>query len=751
MGVKLLTETVISDQYENEYYVEIIDTDFSGSPEIVQCSIGLALEYESQSDERFAPIKGSKFTCPVLVNSSAVETFLTDKMLNATDDGEDRFLMAVYKNSDLFWVGVILPDLCTRKDASFPYQFDLVATDGLARLKDLQFDLMLTNATDSQFDKLYQILKKTPLYQYISAPRKFFSTACNWYEDNMPTPSATTDPWRQTYARRWGLVDINQENTQENKALSYYDCLEVLLNQFNSRIMLSDGIFRIVTINLYEKTNILYERVYDADGLFLSTSSPGWRTTINRVDSWQESGANQWQYYPAIRSVSLVFQIGKSQNLIPASVSIATTPSAFNNVAGTGVAGGPVLRFVGVYRTRIVTFPTGGTISTGVVYTFKLKVGSYYAASIGVNGPITWTTNPSSRVFVGYPVQAQLSTISVSFITEPIPSGIHSSCEISLVSVQTASGGAVFVINLSQSLDSGEDYEFETTTIRNTTNIINSKDYELQEARYGDGSEYARNNVLFTGDDTSITGLSSSWKLDGTGTGVKINRLRVQEVIAGQKKPIPRYQGNIIVNTSAHFALVIYSKKHIFNGFKWDLLRDTLSGEWFEIIIDRTGFDVIDDGTPSENPQLEYAETISDSAKTLKRVIDSEDKYIDERFVTDITADITGTVSSITVGAIPTDLYAGQKLILTPYELNTSYEVELSADATAGSTALNIVSFTPGVDIESGASVFYPLYSPVLESLRVTSGSVMFEAIPTTDPGIPGMIYRDGRTLKISI
>jgi hypothetical protein len=64
------TGNLKSAHYDNEWMVEIHDTEREGDNRFITLATGLKLDYESQSDDRFTPIKGSKLTVPLLVENS---------------------------------------------------------------------------------------------------------------------------------------------------------------------------------------------------------------------------------------------------------------------------------------------------------------------------------------------------------------------------------------------------------------------------------------------------------------------------------------------------------------------------------------------------------------------------------------------------------------------------------------------------------------------------------------------------------
>lgn len=741
MSACLISFPTKSEQYGHDFEVQIIDTEYSSSARYFRLAPGLSIEYESQSDERYSVIKGSKCTIPMLVENVGQENILFNNILNAVDEGEDRFFAVVYRNSQLYWVGVLLPDLFQRQDASYPYQMTLTATDGLARLKDLPFTEALTNVTASINSTLFLLIKKLPLYKYFTyaglTTARLWSNSVNWYEANMSAVSSTTDPFTQTFFRRWALVDIDKEDTNNNKPISCYDALETILLQFNCRILLSEGYFKIVTVNLYNKTNILYERIYDYAGNFVSASSPGWNDTVDQVTYFVEAG-NQWQYYPAARSVSRNFEIGKSQNLIDPSIPL-TTGQGFNAVLG---GTGRKLRILVTYNYGVSGL-ISITIAPIITATLVINCGVYYLANIPTGGYVWTMAATTCTVEMGV---TQYGTMIISIITPDLPSGTHSPCSIQVLSIALNSGGTLSYSQVQALVDTNNDFDFKLYRVQNNSSLINSKDYELPEARIGDGPDYSSNQALFIGTSGSPTDLSSAWSVDKTGPTYDINELLIREIISGQKIPCPRYQGQVITDVPPHFAIWYDDDKYILNGGSQDLIKDKYNAEWFKIQSISTDLDVTNSGTPNINNAIQtIREGVGDTQRAVATGNNNWIKFSSERAFTRLKTDVSGTVTSIDVDATTRDIKDGDKVILFPNQGGVIYELNITADAGAGATTIYISSFTPSEDISEGSGLFFPFRSPVINYLRLEDG------FPTSDPGIVGVAWWDTSTKNMKI
>jgi hypothetical protein len=745
-SVALKSYDILSNEYGNTYSIEILDMQgVYGSSFRFNIARGLQLSYESQSDERFTPIKGSSLTIPILVQNASQEGIILTQMLNSVTYGEDRWVVKVTKNSDLWWVGVVVFDLWQRQDASYPYSFNLVATDGLARLKNLEFTDMLTNNMESIGSIIRKILLKTPLYDVLTSGDAFYSNSVNWYDSNMPAVSNVTDPLYQTFIRRWALVDLDLEDTNQNKAISYYDALETLLLQFNCRILLSDGIFRIVTINQYEKSNILYERIYDDAGTFLSTSSPSWTQDIDQATDYVISGANQWQYYPAIRRIYRRYKLGQSENLIDPTLSILFP----NSQSFADTLGGTLLRFQAYYTAVPIGSTTINTLGgQTLTISFKLKCGIYYLSKAANSTVTTWSTTSTDRYIVNVVVAASSTICEVGFTTPALPTGTHTSCEIQLVSVTSSTGTTIGLTARQIRLDTNGDDDYLNYSGENTSSFINSKDYQLDDARIGIGPNYSSNTAIFTGPNIgSISASTTGWSVDKTGPTYDINELLCIEIFSGQSIPNPKYQGQIMTSAPAHYRLRYNSEYYIFNGVSFDLVDDVYDGEWFKIQVNKSNYNPIDSGVGNQATNtISVGESIGNTQRAVSQVSDGVIRFTNERKLARTTSNISGATTSIAVSATTHDIKDGDKLMLCPMLGEVIYTLEVTANANAGATSISVVSFTPSELIETGASIMFPIQSPVINYLRLDSN------FPTSDPHIFGVAWWDtsNKHMKIS-
>lgn len=738
MGTKLITNLLYSQHFSNTYQVGVIDTSFSSTGTVIKLATGLTIEYESQSDERFSPIKGSKATIPIIVEDSTLENYLTNTLLVGE---EERFIVYILKNGSIFWAGFVLQDLCQIQDISYPRVFNIVATDGLARLKNLVYTSAEAGGTSSINDIIYSILQKTPLYQYlVNSTDSFYSNSINWYEANMPAVSSTTDPFAQTFINKKCLCDTDDKKGLT--AISYYQALEEILLTFNARILLSGGIFRIVTVNLYEKSNILYERVYQKNGAYKSTSSPSWSESIDQINQWVASGQNQWQYYPAIRQITRDVNVEKSKNLIEPTIDLTQSLQSFSDVVG---GGGNVLRFRGTFDVITNALTLGATGTQGITFEFRIKVGAYYLQKAVNSNVATWTTTSTDRYYYRVNVTSTNAKVDLYFVTPDLPSGTLGGCEIEITDVTSSLSLSIDVSQIDALLDTNSDLVLITYSGKNTASYINSKDYTLPDARFADSTDTNANYRILTGSNIGTAALSTAWSVDKTGTTYKLNYLLILEIFGGQSTPNPRYQGMIITQANPHFKIRYNSEAYIINGVKYDLLGDFYDGEWFKIQLNSSAFNQIENGTGIvDRTQTQFVASGTSDGQT--NAGDGIIRFNGERQFAQLDGNLAaGTITSLTVKNLNQKVLQGDKIVIFPNMGTDIIQLEASADASIGATTINVTSYSLSQDVLDNSPIYFPIQSPVINYLRLDDN------FPTSDPGIVGVAWHDTSNHNIKI
>jgi hypothetical protein len=264
MGVKY-THEFISDK-GNVYIVDIYDSLFSGTEtEVRALAGGVRIQYNSESDDINEPVKASSCTFNMLIEDSTMASYIE----GLVDRPYGQIHLLVSKNSDVYWAGTINTRLIKLEHASYPYAIEFNAVDGLGELQNHKFDSSnMTLLSQGNRFKLVEffadLLNKAGVTSLIGSSN-LFSTASPLYETQTV---AANDVFATSYLYTSAFTDQNG-----NYNLNYSQVLRQLLIGFNSRVMLSNGRFRIIYNRFNDYYTTFKEFVYNSTGVQQSTTT----------------------------------------------------------------------------------------------------------------------------------------------------------------------------------------------------------------------------------------------------------------------------------------------------------------------------------------------------------------------------------------------------------------------------------------------------------------------------------------------
>ena len=198
----------------------------------------------------------SAATIPMLISNSTLDGLITDLV----DAEEGRFTVKITVNpspaEELFWCGFILPDISKMQDVSYEGQrvFEIVATDGIGRLKDIDYNQTsggnkIPYGYKTALEHILTCLTDGPVAAlYYGTGVEFIRTIVNWYETGHGTVTTAKDPLHYT--------QINGENfaTRRNSTAEWdfttkYDVLKQISLHFKARLFYSYGVWRFEQVN----------------------------------------------------------------------------------------------------------------------------------------------------------------------------------------------------------------------------------------------------------------------------------------------------------------------------------------------------------------------------------------------------------------------------------------------------------------------------------------------------------------------
>lgn len=751
--------------------VELLDSAYAGSPTILPelFSPGLVIEYEGQGDERHEAIKGSSASINLKIGtdsaSTALETWLKGTMLN---NNEDRYHVAIYKNENIFWYGVMLPDLSEWANAPKPYRFTLKATDGIKRLETYSFDWALTysggdapNTRQAKFTTIiHEILKKTPFY-IGNAHSILFSTLNAWYEANMPSVTGTTDPWLQS--RIDTHVFTKLEENDERVAVSYYEALKIVCEHWVMSVKLTDGIFRFIQLNCQADDGATYyERFYSTSaGAYVANSVPSYQVTIDRANQYDISGGVFTSLAPLHR-IYIRYPFNNRNRLDQ-----ETTFPYSLNIPGTFIGGVSKRLKVAIPLEMLIT----QTPEVTSLWNLEIKLAliltpvgggtTYYLKKDPLSSRISWSTLSTDfyiHVITDWHVYTPVTLYDIMFTTPEIPAGVYSAYigivalsitdalnsvdlttdPYTVIFLNRQKGGSRLVYSQS---NVGEEDAYYEYIGQNSSSTINSYNIELPDAVIGEMFDASDPGVLMTGSSSVVNVSTGAWSINKTGSTYDFNVLRAREILAGQTIPIRKYQGSFMGKAIlAHSRLVFDGKIFILNGGTFDIEYEKVDGEWFAISYDRATYDEISGATNQTNGggEGQLIKDVKDTGDAGQVSIKQLIALGRERMLTYTNAALpAGSQTEVPIAGVADGvIMQGDYLRIRPFQGQDNYLVKVAEDVFISDAVIKIEAYTFPMDIPAGAVIVFDSERPVLDISRLIN-------LPTSDPGVAGKPYID--------
>jgi hypothetical protein len=772
MGVRFRGQ-IKTTHTNTDYTVELWDVNYTttGVTNIILFGEGFQITYEGQGDEIYAPIKGS--ACKVyagVTNDSAglaLRTWIYNSIL-ATK--EDQYHVAIYKDGNLHWFGVILPSLGNEPDDSRPYDFVIQATDGLARLKDKEYTPAATAYTDPTVGRrtfieiLYEVLKATPLYMATSEAL-LFTTCVGYYEDTMPTKDSDIDPL--AYSKIRESVFLILEENKEPLGQSYYEVLAQICESWGLRVMLSDGLFRFYQIQSYNDDAVeRWERYYTREtgeyiGFFEFT---GYRKDLEAAAIPSVVNGNQWEFYDPLKYVYLKFPFSKDSNMLD-ELETMTNNGPYNWFYKTDLrdylvgGAGRKLNFATSLRVTM-----SGRFNDFVIVNIKIKLGNLYLSKPFTSTIATWSTNPGARynIVINNVIGPTTFNYNIAVQTPDIPAGTYLDNEFQLDAlIRQAALGNVFTASrqlgstsLSYNSSSNSENENYFEYIGGNTNTpINSYDLELEDTYIGETLDFGPGHIFVSPNGTIFSPSTASWRLEGSGAKYDFCLIRVRDVLTAQTISTRKYQGAILGSMiNAHNSIEYDNKIYLINGAVYSAMNERWEGEWIEVDYARASWQEIQGATAQAGPggdtqlrreigDISYRDNLGNLQ--LKSVISQQEISV-------LTTEATGTFSSISFGVLSYEVREGDYLrILTP-DGGGNEVVRATADSTGSFVSIDTTTTTGG--LPEGSAVLFDL-TDIIERVRLGTVKVFtFDDDVTLEPFSQNVVIKvENKTVTLPL
>ena len=242
------------------YRITVIDTDPSASPTLftnpLADSNGFELTYETEDDNRFTGLIPSMCKIGFFVKEVSSGVFNNVDSIRISEYGRWQLLIensTTDSNYQTFWVGNLLNEINSEKDASAPTFIQLTAICGLAALKDIPFN----NTTpygdlDSRFSPFRyifnSIINDIGTTNNWSSTDILIKTVVDWTNSVIPR-NAQTDPLVFSRFKATAYAPIDDNGIRRPK--TSFKLLDDICKVFGARMFLSNGKWQIIQVNTY--------------------------------------------------------------------------------------------------------------------------------------------------------------------------------------------------------------------------------------------------------------------------------------------------------------------------------------------------------------------------------------------------------------------------------------------------------------------------------------------------------------------
>jgi len=599
-------------RYRNIFYsysgvawqIDIHDSTYSSSVNLFTSVDGFKLSYK-QITERLDPIFASTVNIPIDIINSTIEGFLTDVMTAQ----EERISVKIYKNTVLYWVGILLPDMVTKEDVSYPYTSEITFTDGLGRLKDIDYNTggttpAIYTGRETVLEHLLKILSKTGISALYENYDNFLQTTVNWY-DLRHAYLYFYCPLGFTKIDHGSFYRYDDEGTLEYMKTD--KVLEYILRLFNARILMAEGRFHVIQPQEYSRSTT-FSRVFTK----LAYGGAAYIAKSFAViqDSSKRKSGGTTGYFAPLRKILKTYKYSRTpyenNSMLPLPVPLYDdTPIALlSNLLAVDR-----IKFSGTIRTWYEA--TGGTVTMDLWAQFLLRVTATKLSDSSVvyltstNDVYSWSSTPASCAYkVGpYVGGSQWDEEFKIEFTLPILTGVEYSATF-----QFYFNGLFTGPGFPYTLQAGESWEHEifdfklivdnsdgeslftaVNTAVGGTPVASNLEIKLPDTLLGDGPLGVSLGRLTTSNLTAYAD-STVWGIHNSLTKVKINQLSVDQNLLGQRLPTEKYQGAFVDHTiSAVNSICWGSRILVPMSLIVFPVSDEVAGEWFNVMISVMG------------------------------------------------------------------------------------------------------------------------------------------------------------------
>lgn len=551
-----------------KYRIDIEDSDYSGDSTAFELDrSGFTLTYAGDTTNITTLILPSSVSVNFLVQDAAHETFINE--IAASQEG--RFFIKIYEfqitSYSLIWAGLLLVDLIQFPDLDFPYNCLINATDGLARLENIEYAPFSTYPL-SFISYLTTILSELEISNYWSTGSNYLSTSVNFYENKMysGSPTAALDPLLKSGI--YYKVFYKQDSDGIWQGNNYLEILNQICLVYNARLFLANGQFYFINIDLL-KNDTIYLRHYDKAGTHISDTSA---FSLKIENLKRNSGL--FSFFRPLNAVNIKHvytQATTQSNRIPAQSNYETAIS-LGLFAGGNKETAKLLGTINISLND----PNWNPIPLTHVWHFKMRfqIGNYYLEYTG--GVYTWATSSAARIDIYKTKNSNVYTdaISINITTPAIEAVGEFIFELDFYRFEDTLGNPLITPPNGDSYTCSGFSLYQTGGDGDVTYIAENiesgtlGDKYLPDFLIADGPSSQSDGRLMVYDtNNNWTESLANWKIDGSGDADFLINIIAAQVLALQNTARRLYESTIKSESTLlwpYNTFLIESKKYVF-------------------------------------------------------------------------------------------------------------------------------------------------------------------------------------------
>lgn len=672
--------------------------------------------------------------------------------------GEGEFILKVYRNSALHWVGLILADQIQFSDDRLPRPLTIRAVDGLARLKDVEF-----NKDGNEFASLAYLsqhiiiaLQKTGLWAELS-PGLRVSTG--WTNAQVSGYASFLEGIRLDHVV-WLYIDTkgSTSTTTNKRSKTAWQVLEEFARLFHARVFMSAGSYWFVQISQYLTAATATIHNFGDNGSVSGTTS-GLPIAYSNV--YKQAIGASWEYQPATKRVKVTYRHSSAKN-INIQINFLTGPVVIKAIESFSGTAKLYLSFLLAYPTQLpASYPT----YLSHVHKFKvtLRVGDYWLKQTAqvVLGQIiytspVWVTTAADYEFFVYPNFGPNGQNRYNFnlVSPPLPANGDATISLTYVLTNFIGSGTNPTITPFEWSVTNANFQvlpvglveeaFNETVYTQESNLTATKQVEITST-FGDGPySHTLTTMKARRPEGTTPPITETWT--GSGATGTIHQVLAASIIKFSGKVAKKINLPFIGSDYAPQGLVEYE-----TAFYILLSGDFVarSNAWNGVFIQ-----VADQGNGITLPPIKYVS----KKPSLSDVIQSpetgfpgtipDDGRLDlpEVKKADLTALRAGTIPTTTnqpievgvVTSIPVNpfeidrvLLAGDKIVITDVYTGKPTVFTVATTTAAGASSISVVSQSVTDRIVDGSYIQLDpeyLYTRALTNLaNIGTGAQIFK------------------------